>query len=321
MFRIACSSFFAGALMAFSAPVAIAAEGYPDKPIRLIVPFSPGGASDVTARALSDKLSENLGTTIIIDNRGGAGGTRGAALAAQAAPDGYTLLFTSASYTFTPSIYKNLPYDPIKDFKPITMFTSIPNVLVVHPSMPVKNLRELLALARKRPGEIHYSSGGRGSNIHLTSALFEYMAKIKLVHVPYKGGGPGQIALMSGEVEMMLPAITPALPFVKSGRMRGIAVSSKQRAPVLPQLPTINESGVPGYVKTSWFALFAPAAVPQPIIDRVYQASVKALKNPEIVKRLANQGAEAVGNSSAEFSEFVRDEINAWAKLIREMKL
>jgi tripartite-type tricarboxylate transporter receptor subunit TctC len=321
MFRITIAAFSALGLATLLTPSAFAADTYPDKPIRLIVPFAPGGASDVTARALSDKLSENMGTTIIIDNRGGAGGTRGAALAAQAAPDGYTLLFTSASYTFTPSIYKNLPYDPIKDFKPITMFTSIPNVLVVHPSMPVKNTGELLALARKRPGEIHYSSGGRGSNIHLTSALFEYMARIKLAHVPYKGGGPGQIALMSGEVEMMLPAITPALPFVKSGRMRGIAVSSKQRAPVLPQLPTINESGVPGYVKTSWFALFAPAAVPQHVIDRVYQASVKALKNPEIVKRLANQGAEAVGNSSAEFSEFVRDEINAWAKLIREMKL
>lgn len=319
MFRITSLSALGVAVML--TPAAFAAESYPDKPIRLIVPFSPGGASDVTARALSDKLSENLGTTIIIDNRGGAGGTRGAALAAQATPDGYTLLFTSASYTFTPSIYKNLPYDPIKDFKPITMFTSIPNVLAVHPSMPVTSTSELITLARKRPGEIHYSSAGRGSNIHLTSALFEYMAKIKLVHVPYKGGGPGQIALMSGEVEMMLPAITPALPFVKSGRMRGIAVSSKQRAPVLPHLPTINESGVPGYVKTSWFALFAPAAVPQPIIDRVYQASVKALKNPEIVKRLANQGAEAVGNSSAEFSEFVREEINAWAKLIREMKL
>ena len=201
------------------------------------------------------------------------------------------------------------------------MFTAIPNVLVVHPSMPVKSVEQLVALAGKRPGEIHYSSGGRGSNIHLTSALFEYMAKIKLVHVPYKGGGPGQIALMSGEVEMMLPAITPALPFVKSGRMRGIAVSSRQRAPVLPHLPTIDESGVPGYVKTSWFALFAPAAVPQPIIERVYQASIKALKDPEISRRLANQGANTVGNSSEEFSRFVRDEIAAWAKLIREMKL
>jgi tripartite-type tricarboxylate transporter receptor subunit TctC len=316
MFRITCASLFA----IVAALPAVAAAAYPDKPIRLIVPFSAGGATDVTARALSDKLSKNLGTTIVVDNRGGAGGTRGAALAAKADPDGYTLMMTSASYTFAPSIYKNLPYDPLKDFKAITMFTLIPNVLVVHPSMPVNSVRQLIALARKRPGEINYSSGGVGSNIHLSTALFAYKAKIKLGHVPYRGGGPGQIALMSGEVETMLPAITPALPFVKSGRMRALGVSTKKRSHVLPKVPTIMEAGVP-YEKSSWFALFAPAGVPQPIIDRVYQASVKALKDPAIVKSLAAQGALAVGNPTAEFDAFVRSEIIAWRKLIREMGL
>ncbi len=320
MFRIACASLFA-ALTALPAPPAVAAEGYPQRPIRVVIPFSPGGGTDVLARALQDKLEEALGASVIIDNRGGAGGTLGAAVVARAAPDGYTLLFTSASYTFAPSLYKDLPYDPLRDFKPITIFGSTPNILVVHPSMPVKSLGELLALARKGPGEIHYGSGGYGSNIHLTTALFTYMAKINLVHVPYKGGGSAQIALMSGEVQMMLAGIQSALPFVKSGRMRALAVTTKQRSPAMPDLPTIDEAGVPGYDKAAWFALFAPAGVPEPIINHVYQAAAKILKNPDIVKRLAAEGAVAVGNSPAEFEAFVRAEIAQWAKLIRDMKL
>ena len=320
MVHIARASLFA-VLIALHAPPALTAEGYPQKPIRLILPFAPGGATDVLARALSAKLEEVLGASVVIDNRGGAGGTLGTAVAARAAPDGYTLLFTSASHTFTPSLYKDLPYDTLRDFKPITMFASIPNLLVVHPSLPANSVKEFLALARKRPGEIHFSSGGVGSNIHLTTELFAYMARIKLAHVPYKGGGPGQIAVMTGEVQMMLPAINSAFPFVKSGRMRALGVSTKVRSPALPDLPTIDESGVPGYDKASWFALFAPAAVPESIVARVYQAAVKVLKDPDIVKRLAAEGAVAVGNPSAEFDAFVRSEIAAWAKLVRDMKL
>jgi tripartite-type tricarboxylate transporter receptor subunit TctC len=298
-----------------------AADAWPQKPVRLVLPFAPGGATDVLARALSAKLEELLGTSVVIENRGGGGGTIGTAVVARAAADGHTFLFTSASYTFTPSLYKDLPYDPLKDFKPLTMLASIPNVLVVHPSLPAGSVKQLLSLARQRPGEINYSSGGHGSNIHLTTELFAYMAKIRITHVPYKGGGPGQTALMTGEVQMMLPAITTAFPFVKSGRMRALAVSTKQRAPTLPGLPTIDESGVPGYDKASWFALFAPAGVPEPVLARVHAAAVKALKDPDIAKRLASQGAVAVGNSSAEFDAFVRAEIAAWAKLMREMKL
>lgn len=320
MFRIAWASLLA-AIAAVAAPSAIAAVGYPQKPIRLVLPFAPGGGTDVLARALSAKLEEVLGASVVIDNRPGAGGTLGAALVARAAPDGYTFLFTSASYVFTPSLYKDLPYDPLKDFRPITMFASSPHILVVHPSMPVKSVKELLALARKRPGEIHFSSGGVGSNIHLTTELLTYMAKIKLVHVPYKGGGPAQIGLMSGEVQVMLPGFQPAFPFVKSGRMRALAVSTKERSPVLPDLPTIDEAGVPGYDKSAWYALFAPAAVPESIIARVHQAAVKVLKNPDIAKQLAAEGAVTVGNSPAEFDAFVRSEIAAWRKLIREMKL
>src|SRR5262245_59357331 len=202
-------------LLTLPAPAATAAEAYPQKPIRLILPFAAGGATDVLARAVSARLGEMLATGVLIGRRGCAGGTLGTALAARAAPDGYTFLFPSASHSVAPSLYKDLPYDPLKDFKAITMFASIPNLLVVHPSMPVKGVKELLALARRHPGELHFSSGGHGSNIHLTTELFAYMAGIKLAHVPYKGGGPAQVAVMSGEVQLMLPAINSALPFVK----------------------------------------------------------------------------------------------------------
>lgn len=320
MFRFACVSLFAG-LAALPASPAAAADNYPQRPVRLLIPFPPGGGTDVLARAVSDKLEEAIGGTVVIDNRGGAGGTIGCTIAARSAPDGYTLLFTSASYTFAPSLYKDLPYDAIKDFKPITMFASAPSILVVHPSLPVKSLKGLLALARKHPGEIRYSSAGRGSNLHLTTELFKYMAKINLMQVPYKGGGPAQIALMSGEVQVMVPAFQQAIPFVRSGQMRALAVTTKQRSPVLPDLPTIDEAGVPGYDKAGWFALFAPAGVPDPIISHIYQAAAKVLKDPATVKRLAAEGAVAVGNSPEEFAAFVRFEIGQWADLIRDMKL
>ncbi|OGA23672.1 MAG: hypothetical protein A3I02_16040 [Betaproteobacteria bacterium RIFCSPLOWO2_02_FULL_67_26] len=320
MYRYACASLLA-ACVALPASPALSAERYPQKPVRLLIPFAPGGGTDILARAVSDKLSAALGTSIVIENRPGAGSTLGGGLVARAAPDGYTFLFTSASYTFAPNFYRDLPYDPLKDFKPVTMFGSSPSILIVHPSLPAKSVKELLALARKRPGDIYYASAGRGSNIHLTTELFLYMAKIKLTQVPYKGGGPAQIAVMSGEAQMVMPAISSPLPFVKSGRLRALGVSSKKRSVLLPDVPTIDESGVPGYIKTAWFALFAPAAVPEPIIDRVYQAVVKVLKDPEIVRRLAADGTVPEGQPPEEFSAFVRDELAQWAKLIRDMKL
>jgi len=320
MLRLARTSLVA-VLVALPVQPAVAADAYPQKPIRLVVPFSPGGGTDLLARAVSDRLTEVLGVAVIIDNRAGAGSTIGTAMVARAAPDGYTYLFTSASYTFAPNFYRDLPYDPIKDFKPITMFGSLPNVLVVHPSMPVKSVKELLALARKRPGEIHYGSAGRGSNVHLTTELFLYMAGIKMTQVPYKGMGPAQIGVVSGEVQVLLPAFQSIYPFVKSGQVRALALTTKQRSPLLPDLPTIDESGVPGYDKSAWFGLFAPAAVPGPIVSRMYQAVAKVLTDPEIVKRLAAEGAVARGQPPAEFDAFVRAELASWAKLIREMKL
>ena len=321
MFRTATASLIAAALVAAPAPAATAADAYPQKPVRFVLPFAPGGGTDVLARALSDKLSEAFGANVIIETRPGAGGTLGTALVARAAPDGYTLLFTSASYSFQPSLYKDLPYDPVKDLKAITNFASTPNLLAVHPSLPVKNVRELVALARRHPNEILYSSSGRGTNLQLTTELFNYMAKIKLKEVPYKGGGPSIIALISGEVQVNFPAINSAVPFIQSGRMRALAVSTKQRSPAMPELPTIDESGVPGYDKAGWYGLFAPAAVPEPVVSHIYQAVVKVLKDPVIVKRLATEGAVPIANPPAEFDRFVRAEIAEWAKLIREMKL
>jgi tripartite-type tricarboxylate transporter receptor subunit TctC len=313
------SALLRAALLALPVPAVLAA--YPEKPVRILIPFPPGGGTDILARGLQDKLEAALGTSIIIDNRGGGGGTLGCTVASKAAPDGYTLLLTSASYSFAPGLYKDLAYDAVKDFKPITNFAQAPLVLAAHPSMPVRNTKELLALARKRPGEIHYSSAGRGSNIFMTTELFKYMAKINLTHVPYKGGGPAAVGLISGEVQVGFSGILTAIPLMKSGRMRGIAVSTRQRSPALPDLPTVDESGVPGYDKASWFGLFAPAAVPAPIIAHVYRAMAKVLKDPATVKRLATEGAVAIGNPPEEFGPFVHTEIAEWSKLIKEMKL
>ena len=320
MLRTASAIVLAVLIGSFAQPAA-AAENYPQKPIRLVLPFAPGGGTDFLARTLSERLAEALGASIIVDNRTGAGGTIGTALVAKAPPDGYTLLFTSASYTFNPGLYKDLPFDPVRDFKPVTMFAKEANLLAVHPSLPVSTVKDFVALARKRPGEITYGSGGIGSNIHLSTELLLHMAGIRLTHVPYKGGGPATTAVMTGEVQVMLPGIQPALPLVKAGRLRAIAVTTKQRSPALPELPSIDEAGVRGYDKAAWYGLLAPAAVPDAVIARLHQAAVKVLRNPEVEKRLTAQGAIVVGNTPAEFDAFVRTEIAAWSSLIAKMKL
>ncbi len=298
-----------------------AAAGYPEKPIRLIVPFAPGGGTDLLCRALQDKLDRALGVSVLIDNRGGAGGTIGVTLASRAAPDGYTFLVTSASYTFAPSLYKSLPYDAIKDFKPLSMLTTQPLILGVHPSMPVKSVKGLLALARQRPGKVFYGGAGVGSNLHMTTELFKYMAKIDLVQVQYKGGGPALIALLTGETQVGFMGVLSSKPFRASGQVRALAVSTKHRSPAVPDLPTLDESGVPGYDKGGWTGMFAPAKVPDPIIAHVYQAMAEVLKNPEAVKTLAADGLVAVASTPEEFTAFVHAEIAEWGKLVREMKL
>lgn len=320
MLRIVCACGLTAAA-AVGAPVVLAGAAYPERPIRLIIPFPPGGGTDVLARAVQDKIEAALGNSLIIDNRGGAGGTLGTAIAAKADPDGYTYLFTSASYTFQPSLYKKLPYEPLRDFKGVTMFASAPVVLGVHPSMPVKSVQELIALAKKRPNEILYASAGVGSNIHMTTELFKHMAKVSMVQVPYKGGGPATIGLISGEAQVLFSTFLSLSPHIKSGRIRALAVTTKERSPVAPDLPTLHEAGVTGYDKPAWFGLFAPSAVAESSVNHVYQAAAKVLKHPEVKKRLALEGADAVGNPPKQFDAFVRTEIAEWAKLIATMNL
>ena len=318
MNRITCVSLLS-ALFAF-APAANPA-GYPEKPIRLLIPFAPGGGTDLLARNLQDKLERSLGVPVIVDNRTGAGGTIGFTLAARAAPDGYTFMVTSASFTFAPGLYRNLPFDAIKDFKPVSMLTTQPLILGVHPSLPVKSVKDLLALARKRPKDLFYGSAGVGSNLHMTTELFKYMSKVNMVPVAYKGGGPVLVALLTGEVQVAFMGVLSSKPFRISGQVRPLAVSTKHRSPAVPELPTIDEAGVPGYDKGAWTGMLAPARVPEPIIARMYDAVAKVMKDPEAVKRFAEDGLVATASTPAEFTAFVQAEIAEWAKLVQDMKL
>lgn len=301
--------------------VPASAQTYPNKPIKMIVSIAAGSLTDVIMRAAANELSPRLGQPVVIENRGGAGGTLGTELAARSAPDGYTILFTSASFSFNPGLYTKLPFDPLKDFAPITLIAMVPHLLTVHPSMPVKNVKELVALARKRPGEIFYGSGGAGSSIHLAAVLFLDLAKVNMTHVPYKGGGPAMTGVLSGETQVIFPTMQSAMPLVKAGRLRPIAISTETRSPALPDVPTVAESGVPGYNATGWYAMFAPTGTPQAAIDRLHAEVVKILNVPETKQRLASEGAVAVGNTPAEFDKFVRFEISKWTKIIRDLKL
>ena len=307
--------------VALYVPSGSAANGYPQKAIRFLVPFSPGGGTDLLCRALQDRLERTWGVGLIIDNRPGAGGTMGVTLASRAAPDGYTFLVTSASYTFAPGLYKDLAYDAIKDFKPLSMLTQQPLILAVHPSMPVTSVKELIALARKRPKDILYASAGIGSNLYMTTELFKYMAQANLVQVPYKGGGPALVGLLTGEVHVSFVGVLSSKPFRRSGKIRPLAVTTKERSPAVPDLPTIDEAGVPGYDKGGWTGMFAPAQVPDAIINQMHQSMAKVLKDPEAVKRLADDGLVAVASTPAEFTAFIHSEIAEWTKLIQEMKL
>jgi tripartite-type tricarboxylate transporter receptor subunit TctC len=314
------SAFALAAGLALAAASGALAQKYPEKPVRMIVPFAPGGGTDVLARFLGTKLSENLGVSVVVDNRAGASGTIGAEAAARSAPDGHTVLFTSASFVFNPSLYR-IAYDPVKDFSPVTLAALVPHLLVVHPSLPVRNVKELIALAKKHPGEVFFASGGVGSSVHLAAALFIAKAGVKMTHVPYKGGGPAMIGLMSGEASVMFPTMQSAMPHVRSGRLRPIAISIARRSPALPDVPTVAESGLPGYDATGWYGMLAPAGTPRAAIERLHGEIVKILSVPETRRRLASEGAEAVGSTPEEFARFVREELAKWAEIIRGLGL
>ena len=295
------------------------AQSYPVRPIRLIVPFSAGGAADVPGRFITHRLSESLGKQVVVDNRPGAGSTIGADLVAKAPPDGYTLLMTSNTHFVSAALYKKLPYDSLADFAPVTQVTSAPNVIVVHPSLPVKTVRELIALAKSRPGKIDYASSGNGSTQHLTGALFTKMAGIDMTHIPYRGSGPVTADLLSGQVTVGFPGIAGMLPHIKAGKLRALAVTSSKRSPELPGLPTVAEAGVKGYDVTAWFGVAGPKALPREIVVKLHAELLRILQNPEVQKQLLNAGQEVAWQETPEqFGEMLKAEAAKWARMVKE---
>jgi tripartite-type tricarboxylate transporter receptor subunit TctC len=292
-------------------------SAYPQKPIRLVVPFPPGGGTDILARLLGHKMSELLSQQIVVDNRGGAGGTIGTDIAAKAPPDGYTLILVSGSHAINPGLYPKLPYDSIGDFAPITQIATAPGILVVNPSLPVKSVKDLIALARTKPNEINYASAGSGTPPHLAAELFKVMAKIDMVHVPYKGNAPAFTDVIGGQVSLIFPTMPSAMPFIKSGKLRPIAVTSAKRSPAAPDIPTIAESGLPGYEATSWYGILAPAGTPPQIVARLHEVLVSVIGAPDMKDKLAAQGLDPVGNTPQEFAAVIKSEIVKWAKVIK----
>jgi len=294
------------------------AQGWPSRPIRMVVPLSPGGFADVPGRILAARLSSSLGYNVFVENRPGAGGTIGADFVAKSAPDGYTLLFTGTPHVISAWVYKKLPYDPLKDFEPVALVASGPYVLVVNPQLPVHSIGELIAAAKAQPGKIDYASSGNGSAQHLVSALFASMAGIELNHVPYKGSGPAMQDLLGGQVKVSFAGIPNVLPHVKAGRLRALAVSTPQRSPDLPDVPTAAEAGVPGYQATLWLNLAAPAGTPGEIVQRIYAETAKALQDAELQQSFRAAGVEASPMSPQELAGFMRGEYEKWGRVVRD---
>ena len=304
-------------LLAFALVALPAYSQYPTRPIRLVVPFPPGGGTDTMARAIAPKISEILGQQIVPENRGGAGANIGAEVAAKSAPDGYTLMLATITNAIGATLYTRLNYDLVRDFSTITRLATTPHILVVHPSVPVKTVKEFTAFAKARPGQLTYSSSGAGSAAHLAGELFSSLTGTKMVHVPYKGGGPSMIALVGGEVSVCFATMPSAVGYVRAGRLRGIAVTTDKRSPAMPDLPTIAETGVKGYEAGSWYGLSAPAGTPRDIINRLHAATIKVMALPEINERLAKAGFEVVTSTPEEFAAFTKSEIQKWGKLVK----
>jgi len=300
---------FAGAVLAQSA--------YPTRPVRIVVPSSPGGGTDILTRLIAPAFSERLGQTAIVDNRAGAGSIIGNEIVAKAPPDGYTLLMGISTVAILPAMHKKLPYDAMRDLATITQVISAPNILVVHPSLPVKSVKELIAFAKKRPGEINYASAGLGTNPHLSMELFLSMTGTKMVHVAYKGLGPAVVDLVAGHVVAATTTMLTGLPQVKAGRLRGLATTGAKRSSSLPDLPTVAEAGVPGYEAVQWYGLFAPAKTSREIIMKLHGAMTGALQVPAVRDKLVQDGAEPVGSTPEEFARFLRIETEKWGKVVR----
>lgn len=308
----------AATLMALTGASLAQDASYPNHPIRLLVGYAPGGSADIAARLLAAQLGVELKQTVVVDNRAGANGNIAGDLLARAAPDGYTLMMAStAQIVINPSLYPNMSYDPVKDLAPVSLVQKEHNIMVVNPTVPAKNLKEFLAWAKANDGKVSFASPGQGSPAHLAGELLNQMAGLKMVHVPYKGTGPAIADLLAGNVTMAIDNMPPLLPQVRSGKLRGIAVASPQRAKAAPDIPTLAESGLPGYAVPAWKGLMAPAKTPRAIIDKLHAAVVKALASPELQKRMAETGAEPVGSTPEEFATFIHGESKKWGDLVR----
>jgi tripartite-type tricarboxylate transporter receptor subunit TctC len=303
-------------------PWPVAADNYPAKPIRLIVPFPPGGPADALARLVGEKMAASLGKAIVVENRPGAGGNIGMEVGARAAPDGYTLVLAPAgNLTVNPSLYRSMPYDVGRDFAPITVLATVPNILVVHPSVPAKTVTELVQYAKAHPGELNFSSPGNGSGAHLAGELLKSMAKIDMTHIPFNGIAPAVTAVLGGQVQAMFAGAPSVLQHVKSGTLRALGVASLARIAAAPDLPTLAESGFPGFDVTSWYGIVAPAGTPSQVIDRLHGEMTKALNEPDVREKLAGLGAEPVGNTPAEFAATIRSETAKWSKIVKDAKI
>ncbi len=307
------------ALAAFAISAAAHAQVYPVKPIRMIVAYPPGGGTDIVGRTLAQKLGESLGQGVVVENRGGASGNIGTELAARAAPDGYTILMGNvAPNAINVSLFKELPFDPVADFAPVSLVASTPNILVVHPSTRARTVKEVIALAKAKPGAFNFASAGVGSSSHLAGELFRILAGADIVHVPYKGAGPAMVDVLSGQVQLYFATMPAAMPHVKTGKLAPVAVTSARRSQALPDLPTIAESGVPAYEASTWYGVLAPAHTPSAVVARLHGDIAKILADAALHARLADQGFDPVGNSPEEFGAYIKSEILKWGKVIRD---
>lgn len=301
----------------FAAGVDVFAQNYPSKPIRLIVPFSAGGTTDVVARIIAQKLSESIGQQVVVDNRSGANAIIGTELGAKSVPDGYTLVMIAFPHAINPTLHQKLPYDTLRDFAPVTLATSGPLLLAIHPSIPVTDVKGLIALARAKPGELTSASSGSGSTAHLALALFNHLAGTRIMHIPYKGAGQALNDLLGGHVSMYFSGVLAVLPHVKSGKLKGLAVTTRNRSDAAPAVPTIAETGIPGYEVSGWYGVIAPARTPKETIARLNSEIVGQLRNPDMREKLAAKGAEVVASTPEQFSSYIESEIAKWAKVIK----
>lgn len=305
------------ACAALLAASAASAQTYPAGPIRIVVPFPPGGGTDILSRAVAQKLNEAWGVSVLVDNRGGANGTIGAAAVAKAPPDGQTIIVVPSGFAVNPSIYKNLPFDTVRDFAPVTQLASSPLVLVVHPSFPPKSVKELTAFLKARPGDINYGSSGNGSPPHLATELFKLLTGTKMIHIPYKGAGPAAVDVIAGQIPIYFMNALSAVPHMKSGRLRPLGVTSDKRFPGLPNVPTIAEAGVPGYAMTNWYGMLAPVGMPRSSVAKLHGEVARILNLPELKERLSSEGAEVIASTPEQFAAFLRAEMATAAKIVK----